>query len=293
MTHCKQATLAILDRRRAQGLERGHMGDVARASRRWCAVGRAVLVLVLACTASAGAAGTADVDTDTIADDVDNCIAVANTNQLDADGDRVGDACDMCLQTRSDVPDGIGNLRLAVDQLGCSLAQLCPCRGPMTGRAPWRRRSSYIRCLYRETNRLDRLRIVSRRERAAIILQGKSSKCGLFKGVAGDRDGDGILEDGNRDGVASNKPCASRVTADCDDNCPGRRNRDQVDQDKDGKGNRCDLDKDGDGIKNRKDNCPLHANVGQEDGDEDDVGDACDDCKDSDENASVGRNGCD
>ena len=39
--------------------------------------------------------GCVDSDGDTICDDVDNCPAVANTDQKDSDGDKIGDACDV------------------------------------------------------------------------------------------------------------------------------------------------------------------------------------------------------
>src|SRR4029079_5586090 len=41
-----------------------------------------------------GDCGPADADGDGVADDVDNCPAVANANQADADGDGAGDLCD-------------------------------------------------------------------------------------------------------------------------------------------------------------------------------------------------------
>jgi hypothetical protein len=37
-----------------------------------------------------------DTDGDTVTDDVDNCVAIANEDQADADGDGFGDACDLC-----------------------------------------------------------------------------------------------------------------------------------------------------------------------------------------------------
>ena len=49
------------------------------------------------------------------------------------------------------------------------------------------------------------------------------------------------------------------------DNCPGKANADQADQDKDGRGNVCDRDMDNDGIYNRQDNCPLLWNPDQAD----------------------------
>ncbi|MBK7874686.1 MAG: thrombospondin type 3 repeat-containing protein [Planctomycetes bacterium] len=37
-----------------------------------------------------------DTDGDTVADCIDNCVALANANQANADGDAFGDACDLC-----------------------------------------------------------------------------------------------------------------------------------------------------------------------------------------------------
>lgn len=234
-----------------------------------------------------------DRDADGILDDTDNCVRIKNATQVDADLDGVGDACDECLGTRPDVPIAVVVTRRAVDPFGCSVSQRCPCDGPRTGRAPWRHRSTYMRCVHGTASRLLRLRLLGARERRALLAQAKASRCGLTRGVPGDRDGDGVLDDGDGDGIAGNHRCASRITTGCDDNCRRRRNRDQVDLDGDGRGNRCDFDLDGDQVKNRRDNCPRRSNPTQDDGDGDEVGDACDDCKDSEDGADVGRNGCD
>jgi hypothetical protein len=53
--------------------------------------------------------GTTDSDGDGIADDVDNCISVANADQHDEDGDHVGDACDPCPQVANATTDTDGD----------------------------------------------------------------------------------------------------------------------------------------------------------------------------------------
>jgi hypothetical protein len=60
------------------------------------------------------------------------------------------------------------------------------------------------------------------------------------------------------------------------DNCPLVKNPDQKDTDKDGIGDACDPDIDNDGVLNEKDNCPTVYNPDQKDDDGDGIGDACD-----------------
>ena len=54
-----------------------------------------------------------------------------------------------------------------------------------------------------------------------------------------DRDGDGILEDGDASGTAGDNPCTGGVTVNCDDNCPNVANANQADADANGIGDAC------------------------------------------------------
>jgi hypothetical protein len=264
----------------------------------------------------AGLALAADLDGDGVADDRDNCPAVANPLQYDADGDGVGNMCDLCVHTadpdQDDTDeDGVGDLcdlcpdtepdvplvgsddfRVATDNSGCSVTQRCPCDGMADGIRSWPSRHAYRACLVRTTRRLRRLGRISVAERWLILHPRPKDDCGTERSLPGDADGDGILDDGDESRVAGDAPCRSGATTGCDDNCPHRRNSTQRDQDGDGIGDACDSDLDGDGVPNGSDDCPRAADAKQEDADDDGVGDACDDCPETPEAADVDAHGC-
>jgi len=222
-----------------------------------------------------------DGDTDGYADCVDNCPAVANPTQANADGDPLGDACDPCPFDPNNDADGdticgdadncpnIAN----VDQAnadGDSFGDACdPCTdtdGDGFGNPGFAANVCVT----------DNCPTSANADQADADGDGIGDACDPCT----DTDGDGF---GNP-GFAANT-CAT-------DNCPSIANLGQQDADADGIGDACDscTDTDGDGFGNpgfaantcADDNCPTVANADQTDADSDGVGDVCDSCTDID-----------
>ena len=192
---------------------------------------------------------------------LDNCPAVSNTEQMDADGDGLGDVCDTCPQaadpaqtdTDSDGQGDACDLCTDVDGDGFGL----PGAPPGSCAAD--------NCLSDPNP------------------------------VQEDEDGDGIGDvcdpctDTDGDGTGDPGFPASSCAR---DNCPGISNPTQSDLDGDGTGDACDactdVDRDGYGAPGFPssvcplDNCPGANNPGQEDADHDGLGDRCDACTDTD-----------
>src|SRR5205085_6044850 len=190
-----------------------------------------------------------DKDGDTVANDSDNCPKDTNLEQTDSDGDTVGDACDQCEAAPDDV----------VNRHGCSIAQICPCSGPEDDRA-WKSQMAYLRCVKRVVRRFAIHDLITSEDREQIVVDAKSSGCGVLTPVPGDNDGDGV--------------------ADASDNCPSDSNPGKRNTDGDSFGDACDSDRDDDTVLNHRDNCPTVKNAdGQAaDADADGAGDACDAC---------------
>ncbi len=228
----------------------------------------------------------------------DNCPSKKNSSQIDADGDRVGDACDNCIdvynpdQANADF-DSMGDLcdtdddgdGVLDDGDGSGVIGDSHC--PIDPNMP-------------VANCDDNCTTVFNSSQDDADGNGEGDACE----TDGDVDGDLILPDGDDSGGTTDARCTGGQTADCDDNCPGIYNPAQEDtdgdlvgdacdacaliadsfqqdQDGDGLGDACDLaDPDGDEDPNAPvtDNCPLIYNPGQEDRDTDGLGDSCDNC---------------
>ncbi len=165
--------------------------------------------------------GKPDRDGDGVPDENDNCAAIANADQIDVDGDTVGDACDPDLDD-----DGVANTAdncptvpngAQSDLDGDGIGDICNSDDDNDGVA----------------DTTDNCRSVANIDQA-------------------DGDGDGLGDicdpDVDGDGVANTT-----------DNCVNVANASQADVDDDGTGDACDTDIDGDGIANVSDRCAATA----------------------------------
>ena len=189
-----------------------------------------------------------DSDGDGFPDRSDNCPAVPNPDQLDADADGYGDPCDVPGSISGQVTSATTGL-----PVGGATVQASGFWSALTGPTGDYNITGLANGDY-QVYAFASDYLGQYRPNSVPVRPGQDTAAVDFALVP-DTDGDGIGDPG--------------------DNCPGAINYDQSDLDADGSGDPCDGDLDGDGVPNATDNCVRDTNPGQEDADSDGYGDAC------------------
>ena len=121
-----------------------------------------------------------DDDGDTVDDDNDNCPLTANADQADDDFDGTGNACDSDNDNDhiADAADQcLGTApTVTVDAAGCSIAQYCPQPGD------WKNHGAYVRCVEARARSFVRAGLITRKEMKTEISSAASSKNGKKAG---------------------------------------------------------------------------------------------------------------
>ncbi len=146
-------------------------------------------------------------------------------NQANRDGDKIGDACDLC-------PDLANADNGDLDGDGCG--NPCDPDEDGDGYCTPGRTSGFCNGRQKTCRGSDNCPRIANPNQRDMDSDGLGDVCDS------DKDGDGIREDGDGTGVAGDNPCRSGATKKCDDNCPDVKNSEQQDRDGDGIGDVCD-----------------------------------------------------
>ncbi|MDA8694449.1 thrombospondin type 3 repeat-containing protein, partial [Pseudomonadales bacterium] len=215
-----------------------------------------------------------DLDNDAVPDGVDNCRVDDNPDQINTDGDALGDVCDD-NKDGDEFPDVIDLCPLISstdngDADNDGLGNSCDDDADNDGVNDELDNCPLLSNANQINNDLDELGDACDSDDDNDLIVDPVDNCPLLANT------DQADFDGDQVGNVCDTDDDNDTVSDNEDNCPMIPNPLQLDIDLDGLGDACDADNDNDSIADFFDNCPFVSNANQLDFDSDGLGDACD-----------------